>query len=97
MLLRAQGYEAVYMLLGGLEAWKDEVLFPTPPANADPATRAAFERAVHVARFFGGEPRGVGEAATTTTPPDLPKLTAPPPLPGPATPSAGKKKKKEGC
>ena len=97
MLLRAQGYEAVYMLLGGLDAWKDEVLFPTPPANADPAARAGFERAVHVARFFGGEPRGVGEAATTATPLDLPKLTTPPPMPGPATPSAAKKKKKEGC
>lgn len=97
MLLRAQGYEAVYMVLGGLEAWKDEVLFPTPPATAEPAARAQFERAVHVARFFGGEPRGVGPATTATTPLDLPKLTAPPPMPGPATPSAARKKKKEGC
>jgi rhodanese-related sulfurtransferase len=96
MLLRAQGYEAVYMVLGGLEAWKDEVLFPALPANADAQARAQFERAEQVARFFGGEPRSTGEAAAATTPVDLPKLTAPPPVPGPATPTA-KKKKKEGC
>lgn len=97
MLLRAQGYEAVYMVLGGLEAWKDEVLFPTLPADADARSRAQFERAAQVAKFFGGEPHAIGAAAATTTPIDLPKLTAPPPMPGPATPTTAKKKKKEGC
>lgn len=104
MLLRAQGYEAVYMVLGGLDAWKDEVLFPVLPADADAKARAQFERAAQVAKFFGGEGRlGVvpeaGQAASTTAPAvanELPKLTAPPPMPGPATPVA-KKKKKEGC
>jgi rhodanese-related sulfurtransferase len=104
MLLRAQGYETVYMVLGGLEAWKDEVLFPTLPADADAKARAQFERAAQVAKFFGGEarigvPPAAGQAASTTAPAmanELPKLTAPPPMPGPATPVA-KKKKKEGC
>ena len=35
--LRAKGYRGVYMLLGGLDAWMDEVLFPAPPAEGDPA------------------------------------------------------------
>ena len=104
MLLRAQGYEAVYMVLGGLDAWKDEVLFPVLPVDADAKARAQFERAAQVAKFFGGEARiGVAAAdaqsASTTAPAvanELPKLTAPPPMPGPATPVA-KKKKKEGC
>ena len=104
MLLRAQGYEAVYMVLGGLDAWKDEVLFPVLPADADAKARAQFERAAQVAKFFGGEGRigvapGAGQAASATAPTvanELPKLTAPPPMPGPATPVA-KKKKKEGC
>jgi rhodanese-related sulfurtransferase len=104
MLLRAQGYEAVYMVLGGLDAWKDDVLFPVLPADADAKVRAQFERAAHVAKFLGGEGRiGVapeaGQAASTTAPPaanELPKLTAPPPMPGPAT-SVARKKKKEGC
>jgi hypothetical protein len=104
MLLRAQGHDAVYMVLGGLDAWKDEVLFPTLPADADAKARAQFERAAQVAKFFGGEGRigtvaEAGQATSTTAPAmaeELPKLTAPPPTPGPAT-SVAKKKKKEGC
>jgi rhodanese-related sulfurtransferase len=104
MLLRAQGYEAVYMVLGGLDAWKDEVLFPVLPADADAKASAQFERAAQIARSFGGEGRIVtapeaGPATLSTAPAmttELPKLTAPPPMPGPATPVA-KKKKKEGC
>jgi hypothetical protein len=96
MLLRAQSYEAVYMVLGGLEAWKDEVLFPTLPADADARARAPFERTAQVAKFFGGEARIAGNAAAPAADAELPKLVAPPPMPGPATPAA-KKKKKEGC
>jgi len=96
MLLRAQGYDAVYMVLGGLDAWKDEVLFPAPPADADAAARARFERAAQVAKFSGGEARTGADAATPAAGVELPKLTAPPAAPGPATPVA-KKKKKEGC
>jgi len=96
MLLRAQGYTAVYMVLGGLDAWQDEVLFPTLPADAGPQERARFERSAQVARFFGGQARTGGDAAASAAPVELPKLTAPPPMPGPATPVA-RKKKKEGC
>ena len=54
LLLRAQGYEGVYTVLGGLEGWKDEVLFPVLPADAVPRDRAQFERAAALAQFFGG-------------------------------------------
>jgi rhodanese-related sulfurtransferase len=104
MLLRAQGYEAVYMVLGGLDAWKDEVLFPTLPADATPQARARFEQSASMAKFFGGEARvgvsaGIADGAAGSAPavaPELPRLAAPPPMPGPTTPVA-KKKKKEGC
>jgi rhodanese-related sulfurtransferase len=96
MLLRARGYDAVYMVLGGLDSWKDEVLFPSLAADAGPQARAQFERAAQVAKFFGGEARLGGDAAAPAAGTELPKLTAPPPMPGPATP-VGKKKKKEGC
>jgi rhodanese-related sulfurtransferase len=96
MLLRAQGYEAVYMVLGGLESWKDDVLFPSLPADADAQARARFERAAQVAKFFGGEARLGSDAAAPAAGAELPKLAAPPPSPGPAAPVA-KKKKKEGC
>jgi hypothetical protein len=96
MLLRAQGYEAVYMVLGGLDSWKDEVLFPTLPIEAGPQDRARFERAAQLAQFFGGKAQAGVDGAAPAADVDLPKLTAPPPIAGPATPVA-RKKKKEGC
>lgn len=95
MLLRAQGYDAVYMVLGGLDAWKDEVLFPVLAADASPAEQARFERAAALARFFGGEVRAGGAAAAPATSAQLPKLAAPV-ASGPAVP-ATPRKKKEGC
>jgi rhodanese-related sulfurtransferase len=95
MLMQAQGYRAVYTVLGGLDAWKDEVLYPALPAQASALERARFERAVAVARFFGGEPRSEGEAAAPA-PMALPKLAAPAPS-GAASPVAPRKKIKEGC
>jgi len=95
MLMRALGYEAVYFVLGGFDAWKDEVLFPTLAADADPQHRARFERAAAMAAFFGGQLRTGGTPVDSAAPVELPKLEAPPPSPGPATPT--KKKKKEGC
>jgi rhodanese-related sulfurtransferase len=107
-LLRAQGHTAVYTVLGGLDGWKDEVLFPVMPADAGSHDIARFERTAAVARFFGGTPRTASAAAAATdggqplpalaTPatPDLPRLA--PPAPGLASPvSAPTKKKKEGC
>jgi hypothetical protein len=96
LLLRAQGYEGVYTVLGGLDGWKDEVLFPVLPADAGPRDRAQFERAAALAQFFGGQPRADGAAAAEAPATALPKLTAPVAT-GPAVPAAPRRKKKEGC
>jgi rhodanese-related sulfurtransferase len=105
-LLRAQGHKAVYTVLGGLDGWKDEVLFPVMPAGASPLELARFERTAAVARFFGGAPSAASDAAAATdggpqmpaiaTPaaPELPRLA--PPAPGRASP-VPTKKKREGC
>jgi rhodanese-related sulfurtransferase len=95
MLLKAQGFKAVYALAGGLEAWNNEVLFPAKPAEETPTTKAAFDRRVAVAKHFGGSPRGTADSGKD----DLPKLTPPPPPPLPtgATGAAPVKKKREGC
>ena len=95
MLMQAQGYRAVYTVLGGLEGWKDEVLYPALPAQASGVERARFERAVALSRFFGGEPRAEGGAVTPASM-ELPKLAAPVPS-GAVSPVAPRKKKKEGC
>jgi len=82
-------------VLGGLEGWKDEVLYPALPAQASAVDRARFERAAALSRFFGGEPRAEG-GAVTAAPMALPKLAVPAPA-GAASPVAPRKKKKEGC
>lgn len=109
MLLRAQGHTAVYTVLGGLDGWKEEVLFPVMPADATSQQVARFEQVAALARFFGGQPRVAASAdataegaaelpamASPAAPLDLPKLASP--VAGRAAPAAGqKKKKKEGC
>lgn len=92
-LLKARGYRGVSMLLGGLDAWKDEVLFPALPAGAGPEEQAAFEKARSVSEHFGGRPRTGVDAAEAE---DVPLPTVE--MPTQATPVAPRKKKaKEGC
>jgi rhodanese-related sulfurtransferase len=103
MLLKAQGYKAVYMLKGGLEEWKDQVVFPVIADNPTSEQRARDERLTSISAFFGGQPRTAaavagGAAATPAiaapATSNLPKVVAPPSPAGGAKPAA---KKKEGC
>lgn len=96
MLLRAKGYKGVYLLRGGLEAWKDSVLFPRIPENPTPSQVVEFARAREVSKFFGGTPQALaGDVAGAQTI-AMPKLAMPAPAAAGA-PGAVKKKKKEGC
>ena len=61
-LLKANGYKGVYILRGGLEEWKDSILFPRLVENATPAEIAAFEKAKEISKFFGGSPQVGGSA-----------------------------------
>ena len=102
-LLKAQRYPGAYILLGGLEAWQDEVLYPTAPAAATPQESAAFERDAQVARFFGGGPRAAaaadsGRLMAMPAMPSAPSVkVAPPPASAGGGAAAPKKKRKEGC
>jgi rhodanese-related sulfurtransferase/uncharacterized membrane protein YedE/YeeE len=95
LLLRSLRFSGSYALTGGLEGWRDEVLFPiAPAADAAAAQRVDFARRAAIAEHFGGAPRGAaikGPAAT-----ELPKL-APPPSESGNTRPASPRKKKEGC
>lgn len=97
MVLKGRGYTSAYTLLEGLDAWKDEVLFPVMPQSPTPEQQTQFERAAQVAKFFGGQPRAA--AAQGSRPVALPTQSmpqvAPPNLPAGAGP--GPKKKREGC
>jgi rhodanese-related sulfurtransferase len=94
MLLRALGFRGVYTVLGGLDGWTDEVLYPSPPAGNDVQAAARFQQAAAVATFFGGQPR-IAAGETPPAQPALPKLA--PPVAGPAVPVAPRGKKREGC
>jgi len=94
MLLRAKGYKAVYMLFGGLEEWIDKIIFPKLAQNATPDQTAAFEKMKEVSKFFGGSPQVGGAAEEVSSRKSMPKLEMPG---GTSAPTAGKKKKKEGC
>lgn len=96
MLLKARGYKGAYILRGGLDAWKDSVLFPRIPENPTPAQAVEFARAREVSRYFGGTPQALADDATSAGQVAMPKLTMPAPQ---AAGGAGapKKKKKEGC
>ena len=95
MLLRAKGFKNAYTLKGGLDQWKEDVLFPALAETATPQERARFERAAALARFFGGSPRTGGPQMAVAKAPEMPKVEAPAPAIGrtPVSP----KKKKEGC
>jgi rhodanese-related sulfurtransferase len=94
MLLVAKGYKGVYILRGGLEEWKDQILFPRIPENPTPAQLVEFARVKEVSKFFGGTPQSGGGTDVTAPKLSMPKLEAPAGVQ--AKPATGKKKK-EGC
>lgn len=92
-LLKAKGYKSVYMLFGGLDEWKDKILFPRIPENASAEQLTEFNKVVEVSKYFGGAPQ---TSATVTAQRQMA-------LPTPSLPSGSMntkpqgKKKKEGC
>ena len=98
MVLKGRGFTRVYTLLEGLDAWKDEVLFPVMPQSPTPEQQGRFDRAAQVAKFFGGQPRAA--SAPGSEPMALPTQAAMPQVAPPTLPAgagAGPKKKREGC
>jgi len=89
LLLQARGFHGTVLLDGGLDAWKQQVLFPALPEGSAPD---AVARAKAVAEHFGGQAR-VGGAAVGDAAFELPKVEAP----AAVAPAARKLKRKEGC
>lgn len=97
VLLKARGLPRVYSLYGGLDAWKDDVLYPALPEKPSAEQSGEVARRTLVSQHFGGKPRS-GAAVLPVQPQSLP---APPPAQQPAdptpTPKPAPKKRKEGC
>jgi rhodanese-related sulfurtransferase len=93
-LLRARGYGGAYILRGGLDGWRDEVLFPVLAEHPTPFQAQRNDKLASLARHFGGQPRS-GDAVVPTAPAvAMPKLEMPG---GGTSPTAPRKKKKGGC
>lgn len=93
-ILKAKNFKAVYILKGGLNAWKSEILFPKLPANPTPGQLASFNKIKEVSKFFGGTPQtGAGEEQSRPQVKQLPKLQLPENIPT----EAPRKRRKEGC
>lgn len=92
-LLKTMGYKGVYILDGGLDEWKDKVLFPKLASDAAPEDKIEFDKMCEVSKFFGGVPQ-TDASETVKQEVKLPTLDLPATT-NLSTP--GKKKKREGC
>lgn len=93
-ILKSKNYKGVYILDGGLEAWKDKVLFPKAPVNGSKEELAQFEKIKEVAKYFGGQAQT--DSSVTDAKPEI-KLPTSTKNTTKTTAPTGKKKKREGC
>lgn len=97
-VLKSSNYKGVYILSGGLNEWKNQILFPKLALNATAGQTAAFEKVKQISAYFGGTPQlATTEQTTTATASVKPNEPILPKLSTPAAGGAAKKKKKEGC
>jgi len=91
-ILKSKDYKGVYILDGGLEKWKDEVLFPKLASDASADQITEFEKIKEICQFFGGAPQ-TGSTETVDQKINLPtpQVTTQPGV------TKTKKKKREGC
>ena len=93
-ILKSKGYKGVYILDGGLNTWKEKVLFPKAPINGSKDELAQFEKRKEVSKFFGGQAQTDSSIAESRPSFQLPTSTAGVQKTGN---TLTKKKKREGC
>lgn len=93
-ILKSKNYKGVYILDGGLDAWKEKVLFPKAPVNGSKDELVQFEKMKEVAKYFGGQAQT--DSSITETKQQI-KLPTPTVSNSKTTVPTGKKKKREGC
>jgi len=97
-VLKSSNYKGVYILSGGLNEWKNQILFPKLALNATPEQAAAFEKVKQISSYFGGTPQlATAEQTTSAAVPTIKPAPALPKLSTPAVGGKAAKKKKEGC
>ena len=91
-ILKADGFRSVYLLDGGMKAWKDCVLYPIIPENLTKKEKEKYNKIKYVSKYFGGIPQTQTKDNVVRT--TLPKLKAPPKK---AVKVRKHKAKREGC
>lgn len=93
-ILKSKGFKNVYILDGGLEGWKNEVLFPKLSSNPTKDELNLFEKKKAIAKYFGGN--AITASGTSETKPEL-SLPTTSTKPSSTVGAQPKKKKREGC
>lgn len=93
-LLKAKKYKAVYILAGGLNSWKGNILYPKAPLNPTKEQSVQFEKMKEVAKYFGGQAQTDSTVAEKKVEIKLPTTNT---ITNKTTAPIGEKKKREGC
>jgi hypothetical protein len=93
-MLKSKGYKGVYILDGGLNTWKENILFPKAPISGSKDDLAQFEKMKEVSKYFGGQAQTDSSVAELKPSFQLPTSTTGVQKTGNAP---VKKKKREGC
>jgi hypothetical protein len=86
----------VYILNGGFNSWKNEILYPKRNACLSPDDSIKFEKIKEVSLHFGGSPQ-IQNSESTSNMIVTPATKVVPNLPRVTIPSTTTIKKKEGC
>lgn len=94
-ILKADGYHSVSILKKGMEAWKNEIVFPTCNCeeHSTPEMTQLHAKKAEVAKFFGGVMQADG-GSNSKVKKNLPKLKAPKKI---VLKTSRKKPAREGC
>ncbi|MDH7604327.1 MAG: rhodanese-like domain-containing protein [Melioribacter sp.] len=97
-ILKSANYKSVYILKGGMNAWKNEILYPKIADNATPEEKSEFEKVKQISFYFGGMPQIISGTTASSIiqnvqAPSIPKISAPPA----GNLKSATKKKREGC
>ena len=95
-ILKSSDYKGVYIVNGGMNSWKNEILYPKRNAILTPEDSIKFEKTKQVSLHFGGSPQ-MQMSETTSNDVVTPSPKVLPNLPRVTIPSGTTKKKKEGC
>lgn len=95
-ILKSSDYKGVYILKGGMNSWKEEILYPKRTAVLSPEDSIKFEKIKQVSLHFGGSPQ-MQSSESTSTAVVAPAPSVVPNLPKIIIPAGTTKKKKEGC